>query len=366
MKKQWYLPGLLGLCLLWIALSLFAWTKPVTDISSSERRKLAQRPTVDLQSILTASFMNDFETYAQDQFPLRDVFRSGYALASHRLLFQRDVHGIYLTNGYAVKQEYPLNLTSIEGAAQKLDAIYRDYLSQTDCKVYSAIVPEKGYFLAEDAGQLSLDYGTLLQQFCSQTPFADYIDIWGNLTAESYYKTDPHWRQESLLDVSKQLGDSMGIPLSQNYETEIVKKDFQGLYPSQSGLTMHDETIAALTNTLLEGCIVTNYETNQVGGVYDSEKLNGRDPYDYFLSGACALMTIENPKATTERELVLFRDSFGSSLAPLLMEGYRKITLIDTRYIAPALIGSFVEFTNQDVLFLYSATLLNNSTILKS
>lgn len=366
MKKQWYLPGLIGLCLLWLLLSLFAWGKPTTEISDSERRKLAQRPECSLQTILTGSFMNEFESYAQDQFPMRDAFRSGYALTIDRLLFQKDVHGIYLTNGSAVKQEYPLSLNSIEGATQKIETIYTDYLSKTDCQVYSAIIPEKGYFWAEKAGQLSLDYNTLLQQFRSLTPFANYIDIWGSLTTESYYKTDPHWRQETLTGVAKHLGDAMGVALSQDYETEIVKTDFQGLYPSQSGLPMDDEEIAALTNEVLKGCIVTNYETGAVGSLYDRGKLEGRDPYDYFMSGACAFMTVENPSADTERELVLFRDSFASSLTPLLVEGYRKITLIDTRYIAPSLIGEFIEFTNQDVLFLYSATLLNNSTALKS
>ena len=34
----------------------------------------------------------------------------------------------------------------------------------------------------------------------------------------------------------------------------------------------------------------------------------------------------------TDRELVIFRDSFASSLAPLLMEQYAKITLVDIRY----------------------------------
>ena len=74
---------------------------------------------------------------------------------------------------------------------------------------------------------------------------------------------------------------------------------------------------------------------------------------------------IENPAATTNRELIVFRDSFGSSLVPLLVEGYAKVTLIDIRYVTSAYLGNFVDFHGQDVLFLYSTLLLNDSLALR-
>ena len=62
---------------------------------------------------------------------------------------------------------------------------------------------------------------------------------------------------------------------------------------------------------------------------------------------------------------MIFRDSYGSSLAPLLTEGYSRVTLVDIRYIHPDAIGEFVEFTDQDVLFAYSALILNSGRSLK-
>ena len=86
---------------------------------------------------------------------------------------------------------------------------------------------------------------------------------------------------------------------------------------------------------------------------------------DVFLSGAKSLLTIENPNATTDRELVVFRDSFGSSMVPLLVRDYAKVTLVDIRYLSSQLLGRFMEFNGQDVLFLYSTLVLNNSTTIK-
>ena len=64
-----------------------------------------------------------------------------------------------------------------------------------------------------------------------------------------------------------------------------------------------------------------------------------------------------------KKELILFRDSFGSSIAPLLAEGYSKVTLVDIRYIRWERLEQFVDFKDKDVLFLYSTALLNHNEI---
>ena len=76
-------------------------------------------------------------------------------------------------------------------------------------------------------------------------------------------------------------------------------------------------------------------------------------------------MTIENPHSENKRELVVFRDSFGSSIAPLLAQGYFRVTLIDIRYLHPDMLPRIIEFKNQDILFIYSTLVLNNSETIK-
>ena len=82
------------------------------------------------------------------------------------------------------------------------------------------------------------------------------------------------------------------------------------------------------------------------------------------------IITLENPEVAKrlgeEKELIIFRDSFGSSLAPLLTTEYSKITLVDLRYIASPLLRNVVDFkAGQDVLIIYSTEILNNGSILK-
>ena len=120
-----------------------------------------------------------------------------------------------------------------------------------------------------------------------------------------------------------------------------------------------------MESDLLTACTVYDHETGKTGSVYDLTKVNSRDLYDVYLSGARALLTIENPHAATDRELIVFRDSYGSSLVPLLTQGYASVTLVDIRYISSDLLDQFLEFHGQDVLMLYSTLILNGSSAMK-
>ena len=52
-------------------------------------------------------------------------------------------------------------------------------------------------------------------------------------------------------------------------------------------------------------------------------------------------------------------------MVPLLVNDYAKVTLVDLRYIRSDYLGQFLDFHGQDVLFLYSTLLLNNSAAIK-
>ena len=208
-------------------------------------------------------------------------------------------------------------------------------------------------------------YETLISQIKQGTEFAEYIDISHLLELSDYYATDTHWRQEEILDVAEYIAERMNVKLAAEYEKKEVELPFFGVYYGQSALPLPADKLYYLENDILRECTVYDYETNAESSVYDLEKLKGDDLYEIFLSGSKSLLTVENPKASTDKELILFRDSFGSSIAPLLVEAYEKITLVDIRYISPNILERFIEFENQDILFLYSSSVLNNSITIK-
>ena len=357
--------GLFAILTLWLGLSVAAWVHPSSEISESERRELQQFPKVTADAILSGDWMEDFESYTLDQFPLRDGFRRVKALVHYNLLGQKDNNGIYLAEGYAAKVEYPLNENSLNNALKKFRKLRDKYL--VDSKVYVAVVPDKGMFLAEPNGYPALDYQALMDQVAAGMPWVEFVDISGDLTLESYYKTDTHWRQEKILNVAETLCGALGTDAFDRDEMtwEALERPFYGVYYGQAALPMDPEQMVILHHEILKNCTVYNHENGKTTGIYDRSKMESQDLYDVFLSGAAALLTIENPAGEPGKDLIVFRDSYGSSLIPLLLKDYAKVTVIDTRYIAPDLLERFVEFYGQDVLMLYSTLLLNNSFSLK-
>ncbi len=347
--------------------SLWGLFGPKRDFSESERRVLAKLPELSVNTVFSGKFMSEFETYALDQFPMRDTFRTIKSASVLGVFQQMETNGLYVQDGYLAKAETSLSEEMLDHASESFRFIYDTFLAETDANVYFSIVPDKHYFLSEESGRLAMDYDALVETMRSETEYMQYIDIFPLLSIEDYYRTDTHWRQECIGDVAAAIGSAMGVTLDAEYEQLELPHPFYGVYYGQLALPVKPDSLYYLNNAMLDGCTVTSYDTGLPveKTVYDMEKADGRDPYEMFLCGSDALLTIENPDAATDKELVVFRDSFGSSLMPLLVESYSKITLVDIRYVQSAAIGSFVTFEDQDVLFLYSTLVLNNSLALK-
>jgi len=367
MKKNKNLIMLLVIALTAASFSSASWLKADGAYSDSERRPLAEEPDLTKETLLSGEYMSDIELHLVDQFPFRDKLRSIKALFSMYLFNKKDNNGLYTAEGHISKIEYPVNTKMVDYAQNKFDYLYKTYLKDKDVKVYLSLIPDKNYFLAEKNGFLSIDYNSFRDDFKNRMGYMTYIDIFDKLTLDDYYKTDSHWKQENITDVAEFIAQSMGADAKSEYIQKTLDNPFKGVYLGQSALPIEPDTINYLTNEVLDNCIVTYYDTGKpvTGDMYNMVKANGKDPYEMFLSGTSSLLTIENPNADTNKELVIFRDSYAGSIAPLLAPAYSKITLVDIRYIQSGFVGNFVDFNNQDVLFLYSTTLINNSTSMR-
>lgn len=331
--------------------------------SARERRMLAPLPALSKENLISGRFMSGFEEYAVDTFPFRDSLRTLKALSSLAVFSRKDNHGLYLADGFLAAVEYPRDDSSLSRSAGIFRSVCETYLTE-DNKVYLSVIPDKNCFLAPESGHLSMDYEAFEAAMKEKADFAEYITISDLLEKEDYYKTDTHWRQEKITDVADRLARAMGTSLSLDYRVHTAREDFYGVYYGQAALPLPPEALHYLTAPSTYGCSVYDWQNQREIPVYNQTKAAGRDPYEMFLSGSLSLITLKNPAGPVDKRLILFRDSFGASLAPLLLSGYSQITLVDIRYIHPNLLGRFVDFTGCDVLFLYSTLVLNHSETL--
>lgn len=361
---------------------------PQRTISESERRRLAEKPELTFEKLLDKSFMEDTETYLLDHFPLRDGLRRIKAYFAYDVLRQRENNDIYVADGHASKLEYPLNEISVKRLAGKMAALKQQYFPTQN--TWYAIVPDKNCFLAEVNGYPAIDYaqmtGILMQELDNSNQKWNAIDIFSRLAIEDYYRTDTHWRQERLFDTAADIGGALGVQeylkLQESDFEEYEIPNFYGVYYGQAALPMNPDTIIYLTNETIDKAYVWNFEENISEGkavmpqedgavfkpVYQLNKLTedmSLDKYDVFLGGAASIEIIKSPNAATDKRLIIFRDSFASSLAPLLLEAYHEIILVDLRYINSALLGEYIDFSDADILFLYNTSIVNHAAILK-
>lgn len=335
--------------------------KEDTQISVSERRKLEQFPEISFSKIIDGSFFEKFDKYVTDQFIARETFRKVKVLSEKNIFKKLDYNNIYEKDGILVEQLYPLDEKSVSNLIKKISSIKESYLTEEN-KIYFTIVPDKNYFISGD--NLKLDYSKMTNMMKDNLSFAKYIDIFDELQLTDYYITDSHWKQENILNVANKILKAMGIERKYEYKEKEINS-FKGVYAGQYPINTKSDKIIVLTNEIIENCRVYNYEKNEETKIYNMDKTKAYDKYDIYLSGATPLLRIDNPNSSTNKELIIFRDSYGSSLTPLLVEGYKKITVVDTRYISPKILGEYIEFKNQDVLFEYSTSLINDSVTIK-
>ena len=353
---------------LWAVLTGLLWFSPAKKISDSERRELKQFPQLTLQSLWDGAYMEEFEATAPDQFPMRDTFRAAKALFTYYALGQAETNGIYLREGYAVKILYPMNEAAVSQNLEKLQTFYQLYLKGSDCRIYTAVIPDKNYYLGAGYGYPTMDYQKLFTMVQDGMPWAEYVDLTGSLDISDYYYTDIHWRQEQLFETAGVLANAMGVtpPKAEDFTKTAIEVPFRGVYDGHAALPMAAETMYIMENEMLQDCTVTVMDDNTSVQVYDMQKCSSKDLYDIYLSGSRTMVEIVNPNARTDKELVIFRDSFASSITPLLVQDYAKVTLLDLRYVIDSkLVGNWLKWTDQDILFLYCTEVLNTPDMLK-
>ena len=366
--KQWLTVGVLAVFL--VGGMLLHVLLPDGEFSKAERRKLARFPEITAESLSSAEFSEDVESYLLDHFPLRDGFRTVKSLWTYYVLGQKDNNGVIIdkdpfsASPTVSKLTPTLDEKQVEMFVKKFDTLHKKYFM--DSNVWCMVVPDKNYYLT-GAGYPSMDYEKLLTMVEDGMPWADVRrNLFNCLISDSYYTTDSHWRQEKLqwvLDDLELIMD-LDLPDIDSYE-QTVLPGFHGVYYGQAALPMPAEDLIYLENEVTKQAVVTGPELKGEQSVYAPEKFEGMDGYDVFLHGAQAVLTIENPLAETDRELIVFRDSFGSSLAPLLLPAYKTVTLVDIRYVNSLFLDQFVDFHGQDVLILYSTTLINGAAVLQ-
>lgn len=264
--------------------AFFAWflISPDADESTVERRHLAKCPALSFSSVANGSFMSGFEKYMLDQFPLRNGFRSLKAAVNAKVFMKKDNNGLYSVEEHLSKLDFPTDDGSVDHAARRFRYVYDTYLRNAGTKTYLSVIPDKNAIIASQNGYPDKDHKALAERLRSGFPEAKYIDISGLLSADDFYYTDSHWRQERITKVADEIASQMGAERIGKCEIHDTGRRFYGVYYGQSALPHAPESLFYLDNAVIRGLKVYNAETSSDIPVYDLDAAAGRDPYEMF------------------------------------------------------------------------------------
>jgi len=335
---------------------------PKPAILRSERRAPAKLPPLSAQTVISGEFMSKLDSYSADNFPFRDSFRTLSSALVFGAFLQTDKNGLYM-DAYGAGEFKRIDPDAVGQIAAKIQTVAE---ALSGVNIYYACIPDKSIYSEKNLpGFDPVFMEQLLTENLGMDKFT-YIDLTDVLDAGSYYRTDLHWNQVKLGGVLDKLGASMGFEADISRYSLEYAGEFQGVYSGQIALPVGTDELDYLSDLSLTAAYLNESVMElEPGSVYNAEKFSGLDAYDFFLSGAQPLIILENENSISDKELYLFRDSFSSSLAPLLAGSYARVILIDLRYIDMRDLARFIGFKpGSDALFLYSTLVLSNPDML--
>lgn len=337
---------------------------PDTGFSEKENRVLASRPALKLDQIISGGYEKQFETYENDQFPLRDMWITLKA-TTDRLMGKVEENGVYLgKNGYLMEGFNAPPQTQYDATVNAMTAFAQKH---SDLKQYALIAPNSVNILKSKLPAFAPadDQNPWIDNLKDSLTSAGvtFIDIRDTFTdhktEDLYYHTDHHWTTLGAYYAYLQAAAVMGIDTSSDsYDKAPVSQTFKGTLSAKSGFRSSetDEIDVFLPNGDNTLSSVVNYveEQKKSASFYDTSKLNTRDKYALFFGGNHAQIKISTPTESNNTLLVL-KDSYANSFVPFLAQHYRKIIMIDPRYYYGDLEQLLQVENVQEVLYLYNA-----------
>lgn len=335
---------------------------PDREESELENRALEQRPRFNLMTILSGDFMEQWEKYLSDQFAGRDTWRS-LKVSLDRLGGARKENDIYIGKDGQLMEDIEVpddgrleaNLTAIRDFAETYE----------DIPVTMMLVPDAACILndslpafarVEDQRQM---FSMAERKLGDTVNWVDTVSILNNHKSEKlYYKTDHHWTTQGAFYVFQDAAETLGIEgdVSDDFVSYTVTDSFNGVLAASSGVGLDEmEQIDIYAPTGGDDDVVVNYvdEGRKTTSLYDSSKLETRDKYGVFLGGNTSVVDIRTV-STSQKRLLVVKDSFADCFIPFLAPYYREIVVVDPRYYSGTMQDIMDSYRITDALILYS------------
>ncbi|HOO27738.1 MAG TPA: DHHW family protein [Lachnospiraceae bacterium] len=336
--------------------------KTDTEFSDMENRYLTVRPALTAAGIEDHTFMEEFETYTEEQIPFRNVLIKAKA-AMERMILKEENNGIALgREGYLFEK-----VLNVDDQLYENEAYIEKFVGDTDRNISVAIAPNSYEILKQltPVGFPNIDQGAELVEFNSR--LLEYenctvIDLQKALAGKEdeqvYYRTDHHWTTDGAYYAYQaycNMTENTSVDIT-SLTAEQIPDFFGTFYAKYKGFGVKPDVITYYDIPIESLTLSSGDEREQL---YDLSKKEVYDKYAVFLYGNDGLCEIRSANAGNGKSLVIFKDSYANCLIPFLTYNYDTITIVDLRYYGDSVEKLLGENNTADILFLYNFSFLN-------
>ena len=351
-----------------LLVTLFGLLTKDRVFSPNENRNLTQRPKITFSAIADGSCLSDLSTYYADQFPGRDSWLS-IQLWLNKLMGSKEAGGVYLCKDNYLMQipaepnEEALkkNLTDMEAFAEAYPEVNMvAAIIPNAVTVYEDKLPKNAPVRDQREDMKRLDSALTKVKFVNVTD-----TLCAKNTEELFYRTDHHWTSLAAAYSFEKIAPALNlkVPALSEYVRYTVSDSFEGTLSSKSGSHKVTDKVEIFVPKTNVEYFVQRPDTEAVCSMYKREALNGKDHYTVFFGGNHPRVDI-GTTAETQKNLLVFKDSYANCFIQFLYPYYENITVVDPRYYYDNVETIMKNGGITDVLFLYNLDTFLSDTAL--
>ena len=357
-----------------IAVMFFNIFLPDKNFSAEENRLLQTMPKLSISSIFSGRFETKAESYAADQFMLRNMF------IKIKSSFDTSLGSTESNNVFMCKDNYLMENIS-KADAKKMENNYNSLakLKQLypNINMDFMLVPNAANIMSDKLPLFAVteDQNKQMDDFFKkiQSIGINPVDVRATFKKnkekiELYYHTDHHWTTDGAYLAYQDFAKKNKLNSNIKYDALAVKNDFRGTLASKSGFTtgLNDMIKIYLPKegqNYKNSVIFYSDTKEKTTEFYKLNNLKKKDTYTVFGGSNHPIYSIKTP-VSSQRKLLLIKDSYANSFIPFLSQDYREIIVIDPRYFFDDISEIIKANGITDILFLYNAnTFFNDNSL---
>lgn len=360
---------------------IWFFMKDTTESSALENRNLNHHPTFSFEGLVNAEYFTEFESYYNDQFPLREKFIENKSLFETKVFRKDIIDNIYLSNNGYLIEPFTKN-ASANKIADRINK-FSDDLLDSGVNVFFALAPMKSIVFEEQlpeyykgvASELSDEMMELLNK--NTHPIDLRNSILPNKYEENmYFYSDHHWKPKaahyayvSIIEEMRKVYPGIPNPLTrEDFDWEENPKEFYGSESRRvtKSNTKRSDTITIVKPKFDEEKIDVCSRGKCDRGFYNMNFLENEDLYTNryitYFDGDVPEGIVKNPNVKNEMKILILKDSYANALIQFVARNFSETSVLDLRHNTDVDIRDYIKENKiEAVLFVHNINSLINT-----